>query len=77
MLQLSLPSLQPQLLHPQARLQWKKFADVPVDMHSAQAVVMGEMVYVGGGDISMTDTVSSSTTHPGMSGAISLPIPAN
>jgi len=43
------PSLQPQLLHPQARLQWKRCADVPVGMYSAQAVVMGEKVYVGGG----------------------------
>ena len=49
MLVLSLPSLQPQLLHPQARLQWKRCADAPVEMHSAQAVVMGDKVYVGGG----------------------------
>ena len=45
----SLPSLQPQLLHPQARLQWKKCADIPVEMSDAQGVVMGEKVYVGGG----------------------------
>ena len=41
------PSLQSQLF--QARLQWKTCADVPVKMHSAQAVVIGEKVYVGGG----------------------------
>ena len=45
----SLPSLQPQLLHPQARLQWKKCADIPVEMSDAQGVVMGEKVYMGGG----------------------------
>ena len=33
---------------PQARLQWKRCADAPVEMYSAQAVVMGEKVYVGG-----------------------------
>jgi len=49
MLWLSLPSLQPQLLHPQARLQWKRCADAPMGMSHAQAVVMGEKVYVGGG----------------------------
>ena len=41
------PSLQSQLF--QARLQWKACADAPVKMHSAQAVVIGEKVYVGGG----------------------------
>ena len=52
---MSLPSLQPQLLHPQARLQWKKCADAPVRMSRAQAVVMGEKVYVGGGDTEKRD----------------------
>ena len=46
---MSLPSLQPQLLHPQASLLWKRCADAPVEMSYAQAVVMGEKVYVGGG----------------------------
>jgi len=50
MLQLSLPSLQPQLHHPQARLQWKRCSEIPVGMDSAKAVVMGKKVYVGGGD---------------------------
>ena len=45
-----LPSLQPQLFHPQARLLWKRCADVPVEMFRAQAVVMGEKVYMGGGN---------------------------
>jgi len=49
------PSLQPQLLHPQARLQWKRCADAPVGMVGAQAVVMGEKVYVGGGDTEKWD----------------------
>ena len=44
------PSLQPQLHLPQAKLQWKKCADMPVVMAGAQAVVMGEKVYMGGGD---------------------------
>ena len=35
-------SLQPQLLHPQAKLQWKKCADMPVGMSSVQADVMEE-----------------------------------
>ena len=36
---------------PQARLQWKRCADIPGQLgrFSAQAVVMGEKVYVGGG----------------------------
>jgi len=46
---LSLPSLQSQLLHPQARLLWKRCADAPVELAGVQAVVMGEKVYVGGG----------------------------
>ena len=48
------PSLQPQLLHPQAKLQWKRCADMPVEMGRPQAVVMGEKIYIGG-----TDTGSS------------------
>ena len=52
-----LPSLQPQLLQPQllhplqARLQWKRCADIPVHtgMSRPQAVWVGEKVYVGGG----------------------------
>ena len=39
-------------LHPGARLQWKRCADVPVWMYRAQVVVMEEKVYVGGGDTS-------------------------
>jgi len=34
---------------PQTQLQWKRCIDLPVGMSSAQAVVMGEKVYVGGG----------------------------
>ena len=42
-------SLQPQLLHPQAKLEWKKCADMPMEMDRPQVVVMGERVYIGGG----------------------------
>ena len=41
---------QPQLFHPQARLQWKRCVDLPLEMRCAQAVVMGKKVYVGAGD---------------------------
>ena len=34
----------------QAKLQWKRCADTPVEMSRPQAVVMGEKVYVGGGN---------------------------
>ena len=37
------PSLQPQL-------QWKRCADMPVEMARPQVVVMGEKVYIGGAD---------------------------
>ena len=40
------PSL---FLHCQVKLQWKKCADMPVERTWAQAVVMREKVYVGGG----------------------------
>ena len=43
------PFLQPQLLHPQAKLQWKRCANAPVRMFRPQAVVIGKKVYVGGG----------------------------
>ena len=48
------PSLQPQLLHPQAKLQWKNCADMPVGMTRPQVVMIGEKVYIGGG---FTDSV--------------------
>ena len=34
----------------QAKLQWKRCADTPVEMSRPQAVVMGEKVYIGGGN---------------------------
>ena len=41
---------QPQLLHPgQAKLQWKRCADIPVKTERPRAVVIGEKVYIGGG----------------------------
>ena len=42
----TVPSFQPQLLHPQAKLEWKRCADMPVKMSRVQA---GGKVYVGGG----------------------------
>ncbi len=62
---------QPLPLQPQTRLQWRRCADLPVEMGSAQAVLVGGKVCVGGGD---TDTLSSdhlyfsSTTKGGMDG---------
>ena len=44
------PSLQPQLLHPQANLQWKRCADMPVEMARPQVVVITDKVYMGGTD---------------------------
>ena len=41
--------MQAQLLHPQSKLQWKRCADTPVKMFRAQAVAIGNEVYVGGG----------------------------
>ena len=43
------PSFQPQLLHPQAKVEWKRCADMPVKMILAQAVKLGEKIYTGGG----------------------------
>ena len=37
-------------LHPGAPLKWEHCADLPVGMCDAQAVVLGNKVYVGGGD---------------------------
>ena len=37
-------------LSPHTRLQWKRGADAPEGFDRAQAVVMGESVYVGGGE---------------------------
>ena len=37
-----------QLLHPQFKLQWKRGADIPIKIAEAQAVAIGDAVYVGG-----------------------------
>ena len=42
--------LQPILLQHQARLHWRKVANLPVGMGRPQVVVVGEKVYVGGGN---------------------------
>ena len=36
-------------LHARVRLQWRRCADVPLEMSRAKAIVVGEKVYVGGG----------------------------
>lgn len=41
--------MQVHLLHPQAKLQWKKCTDMPIKVSRMQAVVMGDNVYTGGG----------------------------
>ncbi len=41
---------QPLPLQPQTRLQWRRCADLPVEMTGAQAVLVGGKVCVGGGD---------------------------
>ena len=46
---LLLCSFQPILLHPQAKLHWRKVANLPVGMGRPQVVAVGESVYVGGG----------------------------
>ena len=39
------------LLHPLASLaEWKEYRRIPVDMRDAQVVVLGDKVYLGGGD---------------------------
>ena len=43
-------NIQVQLLHPLSKLQWKRCADMPVEMSVAKAVAIGDQVYVGGVD---------------------------
>ena len=47
--------LQPILLQHQARLHWRKVANLPVGMAWPQVVVVGEKVYAGGGDTDSDD----------------------
>ena len=43
--------LQENLLHPLAKLaEWKEYSKMPIGMRDAQAVVLGDKVYLGGGD---------------------------
>ena len=47
----NLPQQLVNLLHPLASLaEWKEYRRIPVDMRDAQAVVLGDKVYLGGGD---------------------------
>ena len=38
------------LLHPLVSLEWKECSEMPLGMSDAQAVVLGDKVYIGGGD---------------------------
>lgn len=40
---------QTRFFHPHARLRWHPLPDAPVEMYRAQAVLIGEEVYIGGG----------------------------
>jgi len=46
------------LLHPRATLEWRQCPNLPVGMYHAQAVVLNNKVYVGGG-LTGDDTTSS------------------
>ena len=46
------------LLHPRATLEWRQCTNLPVGMLDAQAVVLNNKVYVGGG-FTGDDTTSS------------------
>ena len=52
------PQVEP-ILQPKTSLQWKKCADIPVGMYSAQAVVLKDKVYVGGGFTESGATVAT------------------
>ena len=43
-------NLQVELFHPQSKLQWKRCVNMPVKVYNAQAVAIGDKVYVGGGE---------------------------
>ena len=47
-----MPSLQTQinLLHPLVSLEWRECSEMPLVMCDAQGVVLGDKVYIGGGD---------------------------
>ena len=43
----TMPFLQVNLLHPLALLKWSEYSKIPVDVYNAQAVVLGNKVYIG------------------------------
>ena len=52
--------IQAQLLHPQSKLEWKRCADLPVNMFRAQAVAIGNEIYLGGGvNTAETDLITA------------------
>jgi len=55
------------LLHPRATLEWRQCTNLPVGMRNAQAVVLNNKVYVGGGDTpDLTTDVNIYTYDPTM-----------
>ena len=42
-----MPSLQVNLLHPLASLKWSEYSGIQVGVYNAQAVVLGDKVYIG------------------------------
>ena len=58
-LEFNLMFAQIQLLHPQAKLQWKRCADMPIDTFRMQAVVIGEKVYASGGYIQPAENLTA------------------
>ena len=51
------------LLHPRATLEWSQCTNLPVGMRNAQAVVLNNKVYVGGGDIPYGATYTNIYTY--------------
>ena len=47
------------LFSPQAKLQWKRCADMPIKVTRMQVVVIGEKVYIGGGDIETREDITA------------------
>ena len=55
-------SPQATLLHPRATLEWRQCTNLPVGMYDAQAVVLNDKVYIGGGSITIEATLAASVT---------------
>ncbi len=64
---------QPLPLQPQTRLQWRRCADLPVEMRGAQAVLVGGKVCDGGGDTEIYGNVCLLLYDRGRDGWATLP----